>query len=162
MVAYAVNSNLSFNFAGAYNHATYTDWSEATCPAEITTSVVCDNTGKQIVGAPRLTGIIGADYWFPLYNGFKGHAFFSTVVRSKQNLEQQLSEYGKVSGYSVTDGGFGIVGGKNDKFSVNLVAKNLFDKKYTTSVNNFSNNYPVGWDGLGAFRYVGIVFRANQ
>ncbi|WP_020184152.1 MULTISPECIES: TonB-dependent receptor [Methylotenera] len=160
--AYAVNSNLSFNFAGAYNHATYTDWSEATCPAEITTSVVCDNTGKQIVGAPRLTGIIGADYWFPLYNGFKGHAFFSTVVRSKQNLEQQLSEYGKVSGYSVTDGGFGIVGGKNDKFSVNLVAKNLFDKKYTTSVNNFSNNYPVGWDGLGAFRYVGIVFRANQ
>jgi len=160
--AYAVNSNLSFNFAGAYNHATYTDWDQATCPAEITLRSSCDNTGKQIVGAPRLTGIIGADYWFPLFNNFKGHAFFSTVIRSKQNLEQQLSDYGKVSGYSVTDGGFGIVGGKKDKFSVNLVAKNLFDKKYTTSVNNFSNNYPVGWDGLGAFRYVGIVFRANQ
>jgi len=162
--AFTATSNLTLNFGGAYNHAVYSDWKNATCPTEIVPSIAnptCDNTGKQIVGAPKLTGIFGADYRYPLANGFTAHAFFSTVVRSKQNLEAQLSEYGEVSGYSVTDGGIGIISGKKDKFEINLVGKNIFDKRYTTSVNNFSNSAPVGWDGLGAFRYVGLVFRTN-
>lgn len=162
--AFNATSNLVINFGGAYNHAVYTDWENATCPAEIVVTVAnptCDNTGKQIVGAPRLTGIIGADYRLPLAYGFTGHAFFSTVFRSKQNLESQLSEYGEVSGYSVTDGGIGIITNTKNKFEINLVAKNLFDKRYTTSVNNFTNNYPVGWDGLGTFRYIGLVLKGT-
>ncbi|WP_235559807.1 MULTISPECIES: TonB-dependent receptor [unclassified Methylophilus] len=158
--AFSATSNLIFNFGAAYNHAVYTDWKEATCPTE-NTAPICDNTGKQIVGAPRLTGIIGADYRLPLAYGFTGHAFFSTVFRSKQNLESQLSEYGEVSGYSVTDGGIGIITNTKNKFEINLVAKNLFDKRYTTSVNNFTNNYPVGWDGLGTFRYIGLVLKGT-
>lgn len=162
--AFSATSNLRFNFGAAYNHAVYSDWENATCPAEIVVTVAnptCDNTGKQIVGAPRLTGIIGADYTLSLPYGLTGHAFFSTVFRSKQNLESQLSEYGEVSGYSVTDGGIGLITNTKNKFEVNLVAKNLFDKRYTTSVNNFSNNYPVGWDGLGTFRYIGLVFKGT-
>lgn len=162
--AFTASSNLTLSFGGAYNHAVYSDWKNATCPTEIVVSTAnptCDNTGKQIVGAPRLTGIFGADYRLPLGKGFSARAFFSTVVRSKQNLEAQLSEYGKVSGYSVTDAGIGVVSGSKDKYELNLVAKNLFDTRYTTSVNNFSNSAPVGWDGLGAFRYVGLVFRTN-
>jgi iron complex outermembrane recepter protein len=162
--AFSATSNLVFNFGAAYNRAVYSDWSNATCPTEIPTTAAnptCDNTGKQIVGAPKLTGIIGADYRLPLAGGFTGHAFFSTVFRSKQNLEAQLSEYGEVSGYSVTDGGIGIITNTKNKFEVNLVAKNLFDKRYTTSVNNFTNNYPVGWDGLGTFRYIGLVLKGT-
>ncbi|HSI29480.1 MAG: TonB-dependent receptor [Methylophilus sp.] len=162
--AFSATSNLVFNFGAAYNRAVYSDWSNATCPTEIPTTAAnptCDNTGKQIVGAPKLTGIIGADYRLPLAGGFTGHAFFSTVFRSKQNLEAQLSEYGEVSGYSVTDGGIGIITNTKNKFEINLVAKNLFDKRYTTSVNNFTNNYPVGWDGLGTFRYIGLILKGT-
>lgn len=158
--AFNATSNLVLNFGAAYNHAVYTDWEEATCPQE-SSAAICDNTGKQIVGAPRLTGIIGADYRLPLAYGFTGHAFFSTVFRSKQNLESQLSEYGEVSGYSVTDGGIGIITNTKNKFEINLVAKNLFDKRYTTSVNNFNNTYPVGWDGMGTFRYIGLVLKGT-
>jgi iron complex outermembrane receptor protein len=161
--AFAASPRLNFNFGAAYNNAIYTDWNKATCPAEIVATLAnptCDNTGKQVVGAPKLTGIIGADYRVPLAYGLTGHAFFNTVVRSKQNLEAQLSEYGKQSGYSVTDGGIGISTAKG-KTELNLVAKNLFDKEYTTSVNNFTNSAAVGYDGVGPRRYVGIVLRTN-
>jgi iron complex outermembrane receptor protein len=157
--AFAATPRLNFNFGAAYNNAIYTDWHTATCPAEIV-AAICDNTGKQVVGAPKLTGIIGADYRVPLAYGLTGHVFFNTVVRSKQNLEAQLSEYGKQSGYSVTDGGIGVSTAKG-KTELNLVAKNLFDKEYTTSINNFSNSGAVGYDGVGPRRYVGIVLRTN-
>jgi iron complex outermembrane recepter protein len=162
--AFNATSNLVINFGGAYNHAVYADWGNATCQAEIVVTVAnftCDNTGKQIVGAPRWTGIIGADYRLPLSYGFTGHAFFSTVFRTKQNLESQLSEYGEVSVYSVTDGGIGIITNTKNKFEINLVAKKLFDKGYTTSVNDFTNNYAVGCDGLRTFRYIGLVLKGT-
>ena len=113
-----------------------------------------------MVGAPKWTGIIGGDYRLPLAYGLTGHAFFNTVIRSKQNLEAQLSEYGKQAGYSVTDGGVGISTAKG-KTELDLVAKNLFDKEYTTSANVFSNSAPVGYDGIGARRYIGVVLKSN-
>ncbi|MGY1489286.1 TonB-dependent receptor [Methylobacillus pratensis] len=160
---YLYSDRLSFTFGGAYNRAKYSDWDTATCPAEIPTSVspLCDNTGKQIVGAPKLTGIIGAHYIQPIWGGLKAQAFFSTVIRSKQNVENLLSEFGEQSGYSVTDAGFGIVGGKRDSWEFNIVGKNIFDKIYTTSVNAYSNSAPVGYDGLGQRRYVGVVLRTK-
>ncbi|MCB5188239.1 TonB-dependent receptor [Methylobacillus caricis] len=160
---YLYSDRLSFTFGGAYNRAKYSDWDTATCPAEIPTSVspFCDNTGKQIVGAPKLTGIIGAHYIQPIWGGLKAQAFFSTVIRSKQNVENLLSEFGEQSGYSVTDAGFGIIGGKKDSWEFNVVGKNIFDKIYTTSVNTYSSTAPVGYDGLGQRRYVGVVLRTK-
>lgn len=158
---YRATEHLSFNFGAAYNRAKYSDWQNATCPAELPNTLTCDNTGKQIVGAPKLTGIFGVQYIRPIWGGFKGQAFLSTVIRSEQNVENLLSEFGKQSGYAVTDGGLGIIGGKQDNWELNLVAKNLFDKVYTTSVNSYSSNAPVGYDGLGQRRYVGVVLRSK-
>ncbi|MCB5185490.1 TonB-dependent receptor [Methylobacillus gramineus] len=157
---YLYSDRLSFTFGGAYNRAQYEDWSTATRPPELGGGVR-DNTGKQIVGAPKLTGIIGAHYIQPIWGGLKAQAFFSTVIRSKQNVENLLSEYGEQSGYSVTDAGIGIIGGKKDSWEFNLVGKNIFDKVYTTSVNTYSNSAPVGYDGLGQRRYVGVVLRTK-
>lgn len=157
---YLFSDRLSFTFGAAYNRAKYADWGNATCPAEII-ATSCDNTGKQIVGAPKLTGIIGAHYIQPIWGGLKAQAFFSTIIRSKQNVENLLSEFGEQSGYSVTDAGFGIIGGKRDSWEFNIVGKNIFDKIYTTSVNAYSNSAPVGYDGLGQRRYVGVVLRTK-
>jgi iron complex outermembrane receptor protein len=161
--AYYPTSYLTFNFGGAYNHARYTDWSTATCPAEIPTSVqaVCNNTGKRLAAAPELTGIFGVDLHKPIASNLIGHAWANTIVRSQQNLESLLSVWGKQDAYQVTDVGIGLLTGKKNKYELNLVANNVFDTQYTTSVNGFSSTYPVGYDGIGARRYVGLVLRST-
>jgi iron complex outermembrane receptor protein len=151
--------HLQVTLGGAFNDAIYTDWSTATCPRSYPTSiVVCDNTGKQIVGAPRWTGILGLDYRVPLAAGYSAHFFGNHTYRSRHNLEQLLSPYGEQRGYSITDVGIGVSHGDYD---LNVVSKNLFDTRYTTSVNDFSNSAPVGYDGIGARRYVGVVLSAR-
>jgi len=160
---FTVTERLQVTLGGAFNDAIYTDWSTATCPRSYPTSVVvCDNTGKQIVGAPRWTGILGLDYQVPLASGYSAHFFGNHTYRSKHNLEQLLSPYGEQKGYSLTDIGAGVsYGTANATYDLNLVSKNLFDTRYTTSVNDFSNSAPVGYDGIGARRYVGVVLHAQ-
>jgi iron complex outermembrane receptor protein len=159
-----VADGFTVNLGGAYNKATYTDWSTATCPRSYPTTVaVCDNTGKQIVGAPLWSAVIGFDYRrkIPRF-GVTLHAFANDSYRSGHNLEQLLSEYGWQKGYHVTDAGVGVIREFGDlRTELSVVAKNLFDTKYTTSVNDFSNTAPVGYDGIGPRRYVGALLRAQ-
>lgn len=155
---------LTITFGAAHNDAVYTDWSTATCPRAFPTTVAtCNNTGKQIVGAPRWTTNVGFDFEQELGNsGISLHVFANDTYRSGHNLEQLLSPYGYQTGYHITDAGIGIittVGGVRTELSV--VGKNLFDTYYTTSINDFSNNAPVGYDGIGSRRYVGVLLRAK-
>jgi len=158
-----INHDFAITFGGAYNDATYTDWSTATCPRSYPTSVLfCNNTGKQLVGAPKWTAIIGFDFRHELIPGLAIHAFANDTYRSSHNLEQLLSPYGWQKAYQLTDAGIGFqtrIRGAETELSV--VAKNLFDTQYTTSVNDFSNNAPVGYDGIGARRYVGALLRTK-
>ena len=162
--AIAVSDALSITFGGAYNEAEYTDWSNATCPRNVPTSVpFCDNTGRQVVGAPKWNAILG--FSIDQEIGSSGtfiRAFGNHSYRTAHNLEQLLSPYGFQKAYHLTDVGIGIareIRGVDTEFSV--VAKNLFDTKYTTSVNDFSNNAPVGYDGIGPRRYIGALLRVN-
>lgn len=158
-----LTENLHISAGGAYNDATYTDWSTATCPRSFPSTVaVCNNTDRQIVGAPRWTAIFGFDYQWPLASGFGAHVFGNHIYRSEHNLEQLLSEYGEQSGYSLTDVGIGVTHATAAaKYELSLVSKNVFDTQYTTSVNDFSNSAPVGYDGIGARRYVGLILRSS-
>jgi iron complex outermembrane receptor protein len=123
---------------------------------------VCNNTGKQIVGAPRWTGILGFDYQRPFIASYAVHFFGNHTYRSKHNLEQLLSPYGEQSAYSLTDLGAGVTrDAAGASYELSVVATNVFDTRYTTSVNDFSNSAPVGYDGIGARRYVGVVLRAS-
>ncbi len=156
-----VTPSLQLTFGAAFNDAVYTDWATATCPRNVAPTVtVCDNTGQQIVGAPKWTGVIGVDYEFALAGNFMGRVFANHTYRSEHNLEQLLSPYGWQNDYTLTDLGFGFTrDARGATYEVNLVAKNVFDTHYTTSVNDFSNNAPVGYDGIGARRYVGVDLR---
>lgn len=159
-----ISKALSINFGGAYNEAIYTDWSTATCPRNVPTSVpFCNNTGKQVVGAPRWNAVLGFNFDQPIGDsGFTFRAFANDTYRSSHNLEQLLSPYGFQKAYHLTDAGIGLakeLNGVETEFSI--VAKNLFDTKYTTSVNDFSNSAPVGYDGIGPRRYVGALLRVK-
>lgn len=159
--AYSPTANLTLSFGAALNDAKYSDWKTATCAAELNAAknVVCDNTGKQVVAAPKVIVTLGADYRHALAPGYTGHAWFNTVYRSKQNFDNNLSRYGWQDAYSLTDVGLGVIG-KRDKFEVDLVAKNVFNTKYTTSINGAGTDR-VTYDGIGAPRWVGLVLRAK-
>ncbi|MDX3908406.1 MAG: TonB-dependent receptor [Sphingobium sp.] len=155
---------VTFTFGGAYNDAKYTDWSNATCPRSFPASVAsCNNSGKQIVGAPRWTVNLGADFERELGNsGVTLHLFANDVYRSSHNLEQLLSPYGFQKAYHLTDAGIGFGAPiKGVETELSIVAKNLFNTFYTTSINDFSNNAPVGYDGIGPRRYIGALLRAK-
>ncbi len=157
---FQVAKGFTVSFGGSYNDTTYTDWSTATCPRSYpTTVVICDNTGKQIVGAPKWSRILGFDFKRELgASGVSLHAFANDSYKSGHNLEQLLSPYGWQKAYHLTDAGIGfitrIAGAETE---ISLVGKNIFDTQYTTSVNDFSNNAPVGYDGIGARRYIGAA-----
>ncbi len=160
----SVVRGLTVNFGGAYNDAIYTDWTTATCPRSFPTTVItCKNTGGRIVGEPKWTTIVGFDFEHELGgSGLSLHAFANDTYRSSHNLEQLLSPYGVQKAYHITDAGIGVNTRIGDvKTEVSVVAKNLFDTYYTTSVNDFSNNAPVGYDGIGPRRYVGLLLRAR-
>ncbi|HEY8518912.1 MAG TPA: TonB-dependent receptor [Gammaproteobacteria bacterium] len=161
--SYAVTPALGLDFGVSYNDAVYTDWATATCPRSAPAdAVVCDNTGRQIVGAPKWIWIVGLDYERPLANGFTARVFLNHTYRSEHNLEQLLSPYGEQGDYTVTDLGVGFVRDAGDvTYEVSLVGKNVFDTKYTTSINDFSNNAPVGYDGIGPRRYIGVNLRLS-
>jgi iron complex outermembrane receptor protein len=155
---------LTINFGGAYNDTRYTDWSNATCPRSFPTTVVtCDNSGRQIVGAPKWTGIVGFNFEHQLGgSGLSFYAFANDTYRSRQNLEQLLSPYGWQKAYHLTDAGFGFITKISGvRTQLGIAAKNVFDKKYTTSVNDFSNSAPVGYDGIGPRRFISAVLRAT-
>jgi len=123
----------------------------------------CNNTGRQIVGAPRWTVVLGFNFEHEIPGtDLKLVAFANDTYRTAQNLEQALSPYGWQAAYHLTDAGIGVNTRLHGvKTEISVIAKNLFDVHYTTSINDFSNNAPVGYDGIGARRYVGIVAKAK-
>jgi iron complex outermembrane receptor protein len=155
---------LTINFGGAYNDAEYTDWFNATCSRAYPASIpVCDNTGKQIVGAPKWVGILGFSFEREVSpSGLSLYAYANNTYRSRHNLEQLLSPYGWQDAYHLTDAGIGVITKLGAvRTQIGIAAKNLFDVQYTTSVNDFSNNAPVGYDGIGPGRTVSAVVRAT-
>jgi iron complex outermembrane receptor protein len=145
-----------------YNHAVYQDWSQATCPNELnvkSSTTTCDNTGRQIVGAPRFTSTVEVDFHQTIVNGYEAHFWAANVYRSQQDFDNNLSRYGIQGAYGLTDAGIGIVS-PSKRFELDFVGRNVFDKQYTTSVNVNSNG-SIGYDGMGEPRWVGVELHAK-
>ena len=154
--AYFLTRHLSLTYGVVYNHAVYQSWHTATCPNELnvkSSTTVCDNTGRQIVAAPRFTSTIGADYTQVIARGYEAHVWASNVYRSTQNFDNNLSRYGIQGAYGLTDVGFGVIS-PDGRFELDFLGRNVFNKRYTTSVN-VGTDGSIGYDGIGDPRWVG-------
>jgi iron complex outermembrane receptor protein len=154
--SYQVTRHLNLRVGAVYNHAVYQSWHTATCPNELdvkSSTTVCDNTGRQIVAAPRFTSTVTGDYSQALFRGFQGHVWVSNVYRSQQNFDPNLSRYGVQGSYALTDFGIGIVS-PDGRVEVDAVGRNVFDKRYTTSITVGSDG-SIGYDGIGDPRWIG-------
>ena len=154
--AYLLTRQLSLNYGVVYNHAVYQSWDQATCPNELdvkSSTTTCNNTGRQIVGAPRFTSTVEVDYHAVIARGYQAHVWAANVYRSQQNFDNNLSRYGIQGAYGLTDAGLGVVS-PSKRFELDFVGRNIFNKRYTTSVNVNSNG-SIGYDGIGDPRWVG-------
>jgi iron complex outermembrane receptor protein len=152
----------NISYGAVYNHAVYESWDQATCPNELgvkSSTTTCNNTGRQIVGAPRFTSTVTLDFHHPIVGGFDAHFWTSNVYRSQQNFDNNLSRYGIQRAYGLTDAGVGIVA-PDRRFELDFVGRNVFNKRYTTSVNVNSNG-SIGYDGIGDPRWVGVELHAR-
>ena len=157
--AYFLTRHLSLTYGVVYNHAVYQSWHTATCPSELdvkSSTTVCDNTGRQIVAAPRFTSTVGADYQQAIAHGYQAHVWASNVYRSSQNFDNNLSRYGIQGAYGLTDVGFGVIS-PDSRFELDFLGRNVFNKHYTTSVN-VGTDGSIGYDGIGDPRWVGAQF----
>jgi len=159
---FAVTKNLNVSLAASYNDAVYTDWHTATCPSELnvpSSTTVCDNTGKQIAAAPRVVTTVSVDYKHSVGGNALGHLWVNNTYRTKQNFDNNLSRYGIQAAYALTDLGIGVIA-PNGNYELDVVARNAFNKQYTTSIN-VQTDGSLGYDGIGASRWVGLVLHGK-
>ncbi len=143
--------NTSIRLSGAYNDARYKDYKNAPKPDELAylPANFIDQSGQRLAGAAKWAVNVGAEYSRPVFADKLFHASFNTAFTSKYNNTDTLSSYGWVGGYSLTDASIGI--GTKGGFDVNLVVKNLFDKRAHEQgwVSYAPDPYP---------RWIGVVF----
>jgi hypothetical protein len=91
-----------------------------------------------------------------LAKGVALNPWVNNRYRTAQDFDNNLSRYGVQTAYALTDLGAGIVS-PGSRFELDVVAKGAFDKHYTTSINVGSDG-SIGYDGIGARRWAGLVF----
>lgn len=145
----------NLRFAGAYNDARYIDYKTSGLGADRAneTPNFYNASGKTLPRAPKFTGVVSADYSRPVFDSFVFHTNFNLNFSSAYNYDLNLSEYGKIPAYTVSDFAIGI--GRRDKlFDANLIVRNLFDNRYhtTQSWNSYAPNNE---------RWIGVQFSSK-
>ena len=125
---------LRLSASAAYNDAKYLDFTNATCPTEVSNvSKICDFSGRQLPYAPHLSGDLAADYSYHVNEGLLWYAGGSLSAHSNENVNSGLSRFGEVHGYTLTNLQTGWTG-HHGAYDVSLWIKNAFNTQYYTSL----------------------------
>ncbi len=155
-----VNDHLNLSFSTAYGEAVYVSYEDAPPPAEWTYAgapASVDLSGKQVPTAPNWTGQFSARWEQPV-GSLVGFAYANEVWRSRTSLHP-LSSYGRQPGYGLTNVGLGLRSA-NDRWSVTVWSRNLFDKKYAIAYGSATTVTPY-IAILGEPRTVGVTLTAK-
>lgn len=161
-VEYAVTDGLSLSATGAWSPSRYDDWKNGRCPADVLELVttVCDNSGKRVQGSSDRSLTLSAYYQSPWTLGeWHWHAFAANIYRSALDTSPSLAPEGHQGGFSVANAGVGL-SSSDGKYSVSLDARNVFDKIYLVSYNDYGIG-TVGRAAIGQRRFLSLTFRAN-
>lgn len=129
-----VSDRLNLSFSTAWGDAIYVSYRNAPPPAELTYAgapLSVNLSGKTAPFAPKWTGNLSARWDEPLANGMSFFAYANESWRTRVHLHA-LSPYGRQEGYALTNAGIGLRG-NNDRWSVTVWSKNLFDKRYAVA-----------------------------
>lgn len=136
---------LTLSGTGAYNDAKYKSFHNAPCPGE-SAAAICDFTGRPLMGASRWTGNVSATYAHDIQDGVEGYINASYTYRSGYYGSVDLSEYGHIDAYGVTNLRIGTKLNDGD-IDLSLWARNLFDTHYYTAMGTTVNGAWFGYVG---------------
>jgi len=143
-----VTPKLSLGATGAFNDAVFLSFHNAPCSSDIpnAATATCDLTGRPLMAASRWTGNLSLNYVEPIVDGIDGYINASYTYRSGYYGSADLSTYGWIEGYGVTNLRVGtrIENGAAD---VSLWARNLFDTNYYTAMGTTVNGAWFGYVG---------------
>lgn len=152
---------LTVSFAAAFNDARYDSYTEAPLPIEYLYPggpISADLSGTRVPSAPKFTGQISLNYAQPLSDRLALFGYANQTWRSDTAL-YALSEHARQDAYGLTNVGLGIRT-PDDRWSLNIWARNLFDKEYAIAFGAASATAPY-IQILGEPRTVGITLTAR-
>ncbi|HEX7917417.1 TonB-dependent receptor [Rudaea sp.] len=115
-------------------------------------------TGLPLAGLSKWAGSLGFDYEVPLGGGaLVIHADSSS--RSGYNSDTTNSLYTKIAGYAVTNASVGYR--FNDRWEVDVFARNLFDRNYITALTIQTGNSGLILGQPSDPRLIGVTVRAK-
>lgn len=152
--------SLNLSFSAAVNDARYVSYRNAPPPAERTypgapTSV--DLSDTRVPNAAKFTGQVTARWEKPV-GDLVAFAYANQTWRS-DTYSHVLSAYGRQEAYGLTNLGFGVRTA-DDRYAIQVWAKNLFDKRYAAAFGLASASTPY-IQILGEPRTVGVTLSAS-
>ena len=133
--------DLNLRLTASYNNATYLSYDNAPCPAEVLAptnasqgAIICNLTGKPLVGAPRWILNPGVSWSHHSFAGLTGTAEADYSWRSEQFGSADDSQYALIHSYGVLNVRYGLSGalGGDRTWTVSLWSNNVLDKHYVT------------------------------
>ncbi|MEM9964799.1 MAG: TonB-dependent receptor [Asticcacaulis sp.] len=137
---FRVTPNFNLTLNGAYNDAKYVSYEDAPAPVEYAVALggqPLSLSGEQIVGVPKVNVQLSVDYETPVASNLNLFAYGNTLYRSEVELVNPHSQYGHQDAYSLTNIGIGLRT-PDQRFSVLLWSRNLFDKRYAVGYGSAS------------------------
>lgn len=129
--------------SAAFAEAKYESYRNAPPPQELLypgAPAFVDLSGTNVPFAPKFTGQISVNYEEPIRDDLVLFAYANQTWRSS-TFQHALSQYGRQDAYGLTHAGLGLKSA-NGRWSANVWARNLFDKKYAAAFGNASANTP--------------------
>lgn len=153
---WAFSHSLNGYLAMAWNDSRYRHFSNAPCPPPAE-QLYCDQSGKQVYGAPRWSAATGLDYRRAAWPGLDWLAGASYGWRSGSygTLERGESTY--LSSRGTADAYLGVASA-DDQWDLTLIGRNLFDKQYVAAYYALTGAGDYG-AALGAPRSLDVRLR---
>jgi iron complex outermembrane receptor protein len=129
--------------SAAFAEAKYESYRNAPPPQELLypgAPAFVDLSGTNVPFAPKFTGQVSVNYEEPIRDGLVLFAYANQTWRSS-TFQHALSQYGRQDAYGLTHAGLGLKSA-DGRWSANVWARNLFDKKYAAAFGNASANTP--------------------
>ena len=140
----SLTQGLSLSASGAYNRARYTSYPDAPCPVGV--SGICNLTGKPLYEAPNGVASIAADYRFEIEARLQPYLSLAYAYTSSYFGTIDDGPYTRIAGYGLANIRFGLRS-SDGRYDVSLWAKNVFDKRYFTTLGTASVNAAWGITG---------------
>jgi iron complex outermembrane receptor protein len=138
-----IAEGLRISASAAYSDARYVNYTNAPPPVELAypgAPAFVDLSDTRVPFAPKFTGNVSVNYERPITGDLLLFAYGNQTWRS-DTFQQALSQYGRQDAFGLTHAGVGVKAA-DGRWSANVWARNLFDKRYAAAFGNASANTP--------------------